>query len=102
MRFNESPIRKHGLGSKFPIARAASIAGREEKAQTAYFWSSSAGGSWGTAALWTGRVIGTGAGNVADFSIVDIPADRTVTLDGARTIGTLRFGDGGTASNNSI
>src|SRR2546429_8821974 len=29
----------------------------------------------------------------ADFSTLDLTADNTVHLDGARTVGTLKFGD---------
>ena len=38
-------------------------------------------------------MIGSNAGNTADFSTLDLTADATVNLDGARTIGHLAFGD---------
>jgi autotransporter-associated beta strand protein len=42
---------------------------------------------------WVGGVVASGEGNLADFSTLDITAGRTVTLDGNRTIGGLKFGD---------
>jgi hypothetical protein len=63
------------------------------KAQTTFTWSNAAGGSWGATANWVGGVVASGEGNLADFSTLDITAGRTVTLDGDRTIGGLKFGD---------
>ncbi|WP_265594840.1 autotransporter-associated beta strand repeat-containing protein [Haloferula sp. BvORR071] len=62
-------------------------------------WTNPAGGSWADAANWSGSTIADGSGAIADFSTLDIAADTTVTLDGARTIGTLHFADAATASN---
>lgn len=56
-------------------------------------WTSPLSGTWSTPANWSGGTVANGAGNVADFSTLDIGADVTVTLDTARTIGTLLFGD---------
>jgi autotransporter-associated beta strand protein len=50
-------------------------------------------GSWSTAANWNNSVIADGADNTADFSTLDLTNLSTVTLDGARTIGNLVFGD---------
>jgi hypothetical protein len=44
-------------------------------------------------------VVADGSGNIADFSAVDLTADATVTLDGARTIGKLFFGDTSPSNN---
>jgi autotransporter-associated beta strand protein len=63
------------------------------KAQTTFTWTNAAGGSWGTTTNWAGGVVASGEGNIADFSTLDITAARTVTLDGVRTIGGLKFGD---------
>ncbi|HET6407873.1 MAG TPA: autotransporter-associated beta strand repeat-containing protein, partial [Chthoniobacteraceae bacterium] len=63
------------------------------KAQTVFTWSNAAGGAWPTGTNWAGGVVANGAGNIADFSTLDITAARTVNLDGARTIGGLKFGD---------
>ncbi len=64
-------------------------------------WTNTAGGSWTNAANWSGGIIATGVGATADFSTLNLTADATVTLDGARTIGNLAFGDI-TPSNNWI
>ena len=58
-------------------------------------WTNKLGGSWAAAANWTNGVIASGATNTADFSQLTLAAAPTVTLDGARTNGTLIFGDGG-------
>ena len=67
-------------------------------AQTNGTWSNLAGSSWGTATNWTGSAIAAGADAVADFSTLNITAARTITLDGARTVGLLRFGDATTVN----
>lgn len=56
-------------------------------------WTNDASGNWGGGNNWSGGVIANGTSRVADFSTANITADRTVTLDSARTIGGLRFGD---------
>ena len=55
-------------------------------------WTAGASGNWGTAANWSGGAIAFGPGSTADFSTLSLPANLTVTLDSARTIGTLKFG----------
>ncbi len=56
-------------------------------------WSADANGNWSEAARWTGSFPANGSGNTANFSAGNITADRTVTLDSSRSIGTLQFGD---------
>ncbi len=56
-------------------------------------WTNDADGNWSDTNNWSSGVIANGSSRVADFSTVNLTADRTVTLDGARTIGGLRFGD---------
>ena len=56
-------------------------------------WLSPANGNWSTATNWTGNSIASGSGNSADFSTLSLPTDLTVTLDSARTISGLIFGD---------
>lgn len=68
----------------------------------AQVWSTVGGGSWPTTTNWTGGTAASGTDAVADFTAVNIAADATVTLDGARTVGTIKFGDATTASNNWI
>ena len=56
-------------------------------------WTQPAGGSWPTAGNWQNNIVGTGSNNTADFSTLTLAASAIVTLDGARTIGTLLFDD---------
>jgi autotransporter-associated beta strand protein len=58
-------------------------------------WNNAAGGSWPTAGNWQDNLIATNTDNTADFSTLTLSANSTVTLDGARTIGNLIFGDVG-------
>ena len=62
-------------------------------------WLNPAGGSWADAANWLGGAIGSGAAVTADFSSLDLSADATVTMDGARTLGNLWFGDSAPSHN---
>jgi autotransporter-associated beta strand protein len=55
-------------------------------------WAVDSNGSWSTATNWLAGIVADGAGFTADFSF-DQAADTTVTLDSARTIGNLVFGD---------
>lgn len=68
-------------------------------AATVYVWKTTTGGSWTTAANWnpTGTIT---TDDTADFSTLNITADAAVTLDGAQTVGNLKFGDATTASHN--
>jgi autotransporter-associated beta strand protein len=52
-------------------------------------WLPTGGGSWGTSADWSNGYIPHVAGDVATFA--SATADSTVTLDGARTVGSLAF-----------
>ncbi len=56
-------------------------------------WTNLLGGSWAAADNWSGSVVADGADSTADFSMLDLTTDAAVTLDGARTIGNLLFGD---------
>jgi autotransporter-associated beta strand protein len=56
-------------------------------------WTNTASGNWSTSNNWSGGVVANGVSRLADFSTVKITANQTVTLDSARTIGGLRFGD---------
>ncbi|MEO5714630.1 MAG: autotransporter-associated beta strand repeat-containing protein [Luteolibacter sp.] len=57
------------------------------------FWNNPAGGSWPVAGNWLGNGIANGSAQNGDFSTLDLTANATVTLDGARTIGNLLFAD---------
>ncbi len=56
-------------------------------------WYVDGAGNWSDVTKWTRTAPASGAGLTADFSILDITADRIVTLDSARSIGTLKFRD---------
>ena len=56
-------------------------------------WSTDASGTWSDTAKWSSGFPANGAGYAADFSTLNISADRAVTLNTSRSIGTLRFGD---------
>ncbi|QUE52573.1 tandem-95 repeat protein [Luteolibacter ambystomatis] len=64
-------------------------------------WTLAGSGSWPTTGNWSGGVFANGTGKTADFSTLNLTSDATVTVDGARTIGNLTFGDT-TPSNNWI
>jgi autotransporter-associated beta strand protein len=63
-------------------------------------WTTDASGNWSDTTQWLGGTVADGSGNTADFSTVNITADRTVTLDAAHTLSTLKFGDFGTLDHN--
>ncbi len=56
-------------------------------------WTNNASGNWSDPINWTNGIVASGAGNLADFSTVNITGNRTVTLDGDRTIGIVQFKD---------
>ena len=56
-------------------------------------WTDASGGSWATADNWSGGLIANAADGVADFSTLSLTTDRTVSLNGAKTIGTMLFDD---------
>jgi autotransporter-associated beta strand protein len=59
-------------------------------------WNVDADGLWSNAANWTPS-FADGSGFIANFTN-NITADRTVSLDSARTLGSLVFGDSNTAT----
>jgi len=63
-------------------------------------WTNCTGGSWTNAANWSVGIIASGSGSTANFTTVNLPADITVTLDAARTIGNLNFDDQNTTKHN--
>src|SRR5712691_13064231 len=56
-------------------------------------WNVDADGNWSNSANWLNGIIADGAGNTADFSATPITAQRTVTLDTSRAIGTINIGE---------
>ncbi|MCU0780999.1 MAG: cadherin domain-containing protein, partial [Akkermansiaceae bacterium] len=62
-------------------------------APDAVTWTNPAGGSWPVASNWLHQVVADRAGLIARFDTLALAANRTVTLDGSRTVGGLRLGD---------
>ncbi len=58
-------------------------------------WTGPAGGSWAAAGNWLNGVIASGPGGTADFNTLTMVSNLGVSLDGARTIGQIIFGDAG-------
>jgi len=56
-------------------------------------WISAADGNWGAVTNWADNSPASGSGNTADFSTLSLSSNLTVTLDSARTISELIFGD---------
>jgi autotransporter-associated beta strand protein len=56
-------------------------------------WTSDSTANWSDTTKWYGAFPANGAGYTASFNTINITADRTVTLNGSRSIGTLSFGD---------
>jgi autotransporter-associated beta strand protein len=56
-------------------------------------WTNDASDVWSAGTNWLGGTFADGADATADFSTINITGDRTVTLDSARSAGTLRFSD---------
>ena len=61
-------------------------------------WTANASGNWSDSGNWLGGSAADGTGCTADFSTIDITADRTVYLDSDRTLTNFFFGDPTTAS----
>jgi len=60
-------------------------------------WTNTLGGSWPVADNWSNNIVASGSGASADFSSLRLPGAAAVSLDGARTVGNLVFGDAGNA-----
>ncbi|MBN8456414.1 MAG: tandem-95 repeat protein [Verrucomicrobia bacterium] len=56
-------------------------------------WTNASGGSWPATGNWSGGTVAGGTDAVADFGTLNLSANRTVTLDGARTLGTMILDD---------
>jgi Divergent InlB B-repeat domain/PA14 domain len=56
-------------------------------------WTNLSGGSWVTSGNWSGGVMADGTDAAADFSTLNLSTSPTVSLNGARTIGMLKFDD---------
>ena len=67
--------------------------GAQNPSFTSGVWTNNASGNWGTSNNWSGGAVANGVSRIADFSTIDVTVNPAVTLDSARTIGGLRFGD---------
>jgi len=56
-------------------------------------WYADTSGSWSDTTKWARACPANGAGLTADFTTVNLSANRTVILDSSRSIGTLKFAD---------
>src|SRR5712691_1303543 len=84
------------LKSKWILAVVLAIAmcaGAPQTRAASGTWANGNGGSWTNAANWNGGIIVDGSGNSANFGTLSLSANATVTLDAARTIGSLIFDD---------
>ena len=61
-------------------------------------WTNVSGGSWTNVANWLNGIVAGGASSNANFAVRDISGTNTVTLDVARTIGSLTFADTNTTT----
>ena len=102
---NREPHPAQGrIGSPHPILVAALVsfvATPLLAADTTWVGTTSPYGLYYQTANWQGGVIADGTDAVADFTTNNLTADSTVTLDGARTIGNLIFGDTATGTGGS-
>ena len=62
-------------------------------ANSSGIWISTTDGNWGGTTNWSGGQVATGPGSIADFSTLSLDTNVTVTLDTARTVSVLKFGD---------
>jgi rhamnogalacturonan endolyase len=51
------------------------------------------GGAWSDGANWDGGILADGEGRTADFTTLDLTENLAVSLDGLRSVTTLKFGD---------
>lgn len=82
------------------IVFASMCAAGNASAASGVWTGTTTGGTWSNVANWNAGVVADGSGFLADFTTLDLPVGAfTVSLDTARTIGSLSFGDidGGTA-----
>lgn len=61
-------------------------------------WTNLASGVWSASANWLNGGVANGNDTLADFSTIDLTNDVTVSLDSARTIAGLAFGDTASAT----
>ncbi len=87
------PALNNGMGWSNNLALNGSLVVITSTAVAFGTWTNDASGLWSAAANWGGGNIANGTSSNADFSYINITADRTVTLDTSRNLGNLLFGD---------
>ncbi|MEO5714374.1 MAG: autotransporter-associated beta strand repeat-containing protein, partial [Luteolibacter sp.] len=65
----------------------------ETLSNSSFVWANTAGGSWPVNGNWVGNAFANGTDVTARFDTLNVTADAAVTLDGARTLGGIRFAD---------
>jgi autotransporter-associated beta strand protein len=60
-------------------------------------WINRNGGVWAASGNWSNAVMASGSGATADFTQMLLPANETISLGGARTVGHMMFADAGNA-----
>lgn len=73
-----------------------------DAAPTGWTWNNAAGGSWATVGDWSPDGPADAADQTASVHLLDITGDRTITLDGNYTIGSVFFADSAGADGNWI
>jgi autotransporter-associated beta strand protein len=87
--------RRFSVPGVIAIAVAMALTAKPVRAASGS-WNVDAAGGWGTAGNWNPAAVpGTAVGDVINFTN-NIGAARTITLDGARTLGDLNIGDSAT------
>ncbi len=80
-----------------PLAESLPVAATPTELAQHAIWtnlvSGNASGSWGVAANWLNGNFASGTDITANFSLLNLTAFSTVSLNGARTVGHLIFGD---------
>ncbi len=84
---------KRGLGALTILAGAMFFFSSPAVRAQSGTWNVNANGSWNTPGNWAANVVAGGTNNTADFTKLNISADRTVTVDAGRTISDILTGD---------
>ena len=87
------PALNNGLGWSNNLALNGSLVVVTSTAVAFGTWTNDASGNWSAAVNWANGNIANGTSSNADFSYINITADRTATLDTSRNLGNLLFGD---------
>ncbi len=86
----------------FPLASALAALLSAQSATAADGTWLGVSGDWTNPTTWSGGTLADGTGFTANFTGVNIGADRTITLAADRTIGNITFTDATTPSNNLL